>query len=362
MKKLKKPNLAKLPNLPKLPRRPVKSTEQKVDDALSNVPRITNETVGEHREEVLSSARKYIYPLRHSKHRVVKISISLFAGVIIVFFAVTGLELYKFQTTSGFFYDVVSIVPFPVAKAGQARVSYESYLFELRRNMHYYQAQQQASFNGKAGQAQLERLKQQSMNQVVEDSYVKQLAKQHGVSVSNQAVNNEVAVLRAENRLGSSQQSLQSTLSSYFGWNVSDFERKIKQELLAQAVVAKLDTATNARAQAALQQLQKGADFGSLAGQLSDDAATKTNGGQYPFAITLNSPNVPPAITAEAFKLHPGQVSNIINTGFTLDIIKVIDATAGSEHVAHIQFTFQPITTFVAPLQKAHPAHAYIKV
>lgn len=272
------------------------------------------------------------------------------------------MELYKLQTTSGFFYDVTGVIPFPAAKAGGHWVSYESYLFELRRNMHYYQTQQQATFNGKAGKAQLQRLKQQAMAQVVQDAYVKQLAVQHGVSVSNQAVNNEIAILRAENRLGSSQQSLESTLSSYFGWNVSDLKRKVKQELLAQAVVAKLDTATNARAQAALDQLQKGTDFATLAGQVSDDASTKANGGQYPFTVTLNSPNVPPAITAEAFKLQPGQVSDLINTGFSLDIIKVIDASAGSEHVAHIQFNFQPITTYVKPLQAAHPSHTYIKV
>ena len=60
-KLLKKPKLPKAPL--KLPfKRPPKTAEEKVTDALSNVPRITNETVAEHREEVLSSARKYIYP------------------------------------------------------------------------------------------------------------------------------------------------------------------------------------------------------------------------------------------------------------------------------------------------------------
>ena len=375
MKKPKKPNLAKAirplkgagnlagKGLTKLPlKRPSKTTEEKVSDALAGVPRITNETVTEHREEVLSSARKYIYPLQHSKHRVVKISLSLFGLVIIGFFAVTGLELYKLQTTGGFFYDVTRIIPFPIAKAGTSWVAYESYLFELRRNMHYYRTQQQATFKGKDGQAQLKHLKQQAMDQVTQDAYVKQLARQNGVSVSEQNVNGEIAVLRGENRLGNSQQSLESTLNSYFGWNVSDLKLKVKQELLAQAVVAKLDTDTNKRAQNALDQLQKGADFGQLAGQMSDDPATKGNGGQYPFAITLSNRDIPPAITAEAFKLKPGQISSIVNTGFTLEIIKLIDSSAGSVHVAHIQFTYKDISVFTKPLQAKHPAHALVKV
>src|ERR1039458_1937006 len=75
MKKPKKISKLKIPRLPKpnlslelLPLRRTKSPEEKVSDALSNVPRITNETVIDHREEALSSARKYIYPLQHSKH------------------------------------------------------------------------------------------------------------------------------------------------------------------------------------------------------------------------------------------------------------------------------------------------------
>ncbi|CAM6000320.1 unnamed protein product [Sphagnum balticum] len=247
-------------------------------------------------------------------------------------------------------------------KAGPSWVSYESYLFELRRNMHYYATQQQATFKGKDGTAQLTRLKQEAMDQVIQDAYVKELAKENNVSVSDQAVNSEIATLTNENRLGSSQQSLESTLSSYFGWNISDLKQKIKQELLDQAVVAKLDTATNLKAQSALQQLSKGADFGTLASQLSDDLSTKSNGGQYPSAITLNSTNVPPAIAAEAYKLKVGQTSGIINTGLTLDIIKVINTGSDGVHIAHIQFTFQPITTYVSQYQAKHPPHTYIHV
>ena len=43
------------------------SPERSLEQAIRGIPRITNETVAEHREEVLSSARKYIYPLQHSR-------------------------------------------------------------------------------------------------------------------------------------------------------------------------------------------------------------------------------------------------------------------------------------------------------
>lgn len=360
-KLLKKPKLPKAPL--KLPfKRLPKTAEEKVTDALSDVPRITNETVEEHREEVLSSARKYIYPLEHSKHSVVRISIAIFITVLVVFFGICTLSLYKFQNTSGFMYDVTRIVPFPVAKTGKTWVSYESYLFELRRNMHYYSTQQQANFSTKDGKVQLNRLKRQAMAQVIEDSYVKELARQNHVTVSDQAVSNEVTLLRSQNRLGNNDRVFREVLSEFWGWNEADFRRELKQQLLQQAVVAKLDTATNVRAQAAFKQLTDGADFTTVAKQSSDDTTTKDNGGQYATAITLNDQDIPPVLTAELFKLKPNEVSTIINTGYTLEIVKVIDSSGNSLHAAHIQFTLKGINTYTKPLQAKQPTHQYIKL
>ena len=365
---MKKPKTIKKLKRLKLPKPEVrhllkatKSTEERVSDALSNVPRITNDTVSDHREEVLSSARKYIYPLQHSKHRVVRISLTLLLLVVVGFFAFTALQLYKFQSTSGFTYEVTRIVPFPVAKTGHNWVSYESYLFELRRNMHYYQTQQQANFSTPDGKAQLKHLKQQALDRVIQESYVEQLALQNHVSVSNQTVNDQVAIVRSENHLGSSERAFNEALSEFFGWNQADFKRELKQELLAQAVVSKLDTATNARAQAALKQLRSGADFATLASKTSDDNATRAAGGQYPTAITYSNSDLAPVIIAELFKLKPGQISGVINTGYTLDIVKVISVTGNSRQAAHIQFTLAPISTYIKPLQAKQPVHQYIK-
>jgi parvulin-like peptidyl-prolyl isomerase len=292
---------------------------------------------------------------------VVRISVSIFIGVLLAFFVLCTLSLYKFQNTSAFMYDVTRIIPFPVAKAGPNWVSYESYLFELRHNMHYYRTQQQADFSNKQGKAQLDRLKRQAMAQVIQDAYVKQLAKENHVSVSNQQVSNEVALLRSQNRLGNSERVYREVLSEFFGWTEADQRRALKQQMLQQAVVDKLDTQTNARADAAFKQLTAGVDFATVAKE-SDDASTAANGGQYPAAITPNDSNVPPVITAELFKLKPNQVSTIINTGYTLQIIKVIDSSGTSVHAAHIQFNLKNINDYIKPLQAKEPAHQYIKL
>jgi hypothetical protein len=357
--KIKKPKLKK-PTVRFIRR--AKTVEERVSDAISNVPRITNDTVADHREDVLSSARKYIYPLQHSKHSVVRISVTLLVTVVILFLAFCGLDLYKFQGTSGFIYDVTEILPFPVAKTGGTYVSYQSYLFELRRNTHYYATQQQANFSTKTGKDQLKRLKQQALDYAVQVALVKKLAKQNQVTVSDQAVNDQVQLLRNENRLGSSNNVFKEVLSEYYGWTEDNFKQELQQEMLQQAVVAKLDKPVESKAQNVLKQIDNGGNFATLATQYSDDLQTKSNGGQYPSAITINDQQIPPSLTSVLFQLKVGQVSGVINTGYTLEIAKIIDRTGNSLHAAHIQFNLQSINTYLKPLETKQPTHHYIKV
>ena len=369
MKKPKRPKA----KVPKFVKRPIKgarqkiaekrgkSAEQKMTEAINTVPRITNETVGEHREEVLSSARKYIYPLQHSKHKVVRVSLILLATAVAAFFVLTTLSLYKFQSTSAFTYDVTRILPFPAAKAGNSWVSYESYLFELRRNMHYYQTQQQANFTTKEGKQQLQRLKQQAMAQVIEDAYVKQLAKENDVTVTDKNVENQLVTVRSQNRLGSNDRVFKEVLNEFWGWSEDDFKRALKQQLLKQAVVSKLDTTANYRAQTALQQLNSGSDFSKLAAETSDDPSTKASGGQYPFTITVTNRDLPPAVTAALFKLKAGEVSPVVNTGYTLEILKLNEKAGGTLKASHIQFNLKDINVYVKPEQQKSGSHQYIR-
>jgi hypothetical protein len=354
----KRINVAK-PKLKSLRR--TKSVEDRVTEAISNVPRITNETVADHREDVLSSARKYIYPLKHSSHSIVKISISIFVGVIILFFAFCGLDLYKFQGKSGFIYDVTKILPFPVAKVGNSYVGYDSYLFNLRSNIHYYTTVQKADFNTPSGKLQLDRLKQQAMASAIQTTLVNKLAKQNNITVSSTQINNEITILKNENRLGSSNGVFSDVISTYYGWSQADFKNSLKNQLLSQAVVGKLDTQAQSEAQSAITELKSGTDFGTLASEVSDDAATKGSGGQYPNAISIDDPDLSPVVTETLFKLNPGQISGIVDSGTSLEILKVIDKSGNTLHAAHIQFNLNNITTYIDPIEKADHTHQYIK-
>lgn len=326
------------------------------------VPYITNETIAEHREEVLKGARKHILPLPHSRKRIVILSFTIFAITVVVFLAYSLLGLYRFKSTSTFMYRITQIIPFPVARAEGGFVSYESYLFELRHYMHYYEAQQKLNFDTDEGRAQLAEFRKEAMDQVVGDAYVKALARRHGVSVTNQEVDQEIAMVRQQNRLGTSDQVFEDVLRDFWGWSVTDFKRSLRQQILARKVASKLDTEAHDRATAALAELEAGADFAEVAKKYSDDEATKENGGDYGIEIDQASRDISPKVTAAIFSQSSGQYSQIIDTGYSLDIVKTLSVENGKARAAHIQINLDSIDEHIDALRESSPPRLYLNV
>lgn len=329
--------------------------------AVEKAPRITNETVAEHREAVLKGARKYILPLQHSKHQVVIITSTLFIIAVIAFFSYVTLALYRFQQSSTFLYRVTQVLPLPVARTGGDFVAYENYLFELRHYTHYYETQQKLNFNDEAGKQQLQEFQKQARQKVVDDALVRKLAEQNDVSVSEKELNDQIDLVRSQNRLGENDEVFEDVLKDYWNWTVGDFRRSLKQQMLATKVVAKLDTETQARATSARAELQSGADFAAVAKKYSDDSTSKDSGGEYGQPINRTNRDLSAVTVNTLFALQPGQYSEIVNTGFTLEIIKNIETTADRARGAHISFTFKDINTYLDPLKETQKTTIYIK-
>lgn len=322
--------------------------------------RITNENLAEHREEVLGKARKYIYPLRHSKHKLVVISLSLFVAGLVVFFSYCAIALYKFKSSSDFLYQVTKVVPFPLARIGSDFVSYESYLFEIKHYTHYYGTQQSVDFGSDSGKEQLAEFKKRAYQKVINDAYVKEIAAEKGITVSDQEVENEITTYRNQNRLGSSNEEFEAVLRDYWDWSMNDFKSTLKQQLLNQKVIAALDTAANEKANKALEQLKSGKDFATLAKEVSEDPSTSTNGGDFGFEVDKNNRDISPKTVEALFKLKPGEVSEIINIGYALEIVKNLEQKEDKAKAAHIIFNFKDVNDYLGEIKDQRKARAYV--
>lgn len=331
---------------------------------LKDIPQITTETIGEHREQVLSGARKYIYPLQHSKHRIVVITTAIIIATMLAFLVYCAAALYRLYQYNTFLYRVTQVVPFPIARTGGRFVDYENYLFELRHYVHYYENHQQNKFGGKA---QVDQFRKQALQDVVNNAYVKILAERSKVKVSDKEVDAQIAAVRNQNRLGSNDKVFADVLRDYWGWSITDFKRSLKEQMLATKVAGKLDTTAQARANEALKHLHDGGDFGDQA-KVASDAPDKAGGGDYGFGITRNNPNIPPEVIDQMFKIKAGQVSDIILASKTdssrpnsLEIIRVNSSDGNTLTAQHISFNLTDISTHINELQKKQPVKTYVK-
>jgi hypothetical protein len=334
--------------------------------SLENVPSITSETIAEHREEVLKGARKYIYPLRHSKRRIVTVTLTVMIAAIIGMFVYCYFALYRYYQYNTFVYRVTQVVPFPIAKAGGKYVEYENYLFDIRHYVHYYETQQQLNFAG-ADHAQLTAYRKVALQNAVNDAYIKQLAGKYHVSVSDKEVSNRLDEVRSQNRLGGNNKVFADVLRDYWGWSINDFKRSLKQQILAEKVSAKLDNADTQRAVNVLSQAKNGGDFTALAKQYSDDLSAKDNGGDYGFAITKTNPNVPPEVINALFQLRPGQVSDLILASPviaaqppSLQVVKMTGESGDSVTAQHIVINLKDANVYIKQVAKNNPSHAYV--
>lgn len=334
--------------------------------SLEGVPRITNENISEHREQVLKGARKYIYPLRHSTRTIVAITLSVIIVAIIALFVYCSLALYKFYQYNTFVYRVTQVIPFPIAKADGRYVNYENYLFELRHYVHYYESQQQRNFAG-ADHDQLVQFRKQALQKVINDAYIKDVARQNHITVSDKEVNTRLEEVRDQNRLGGNNKVFANVLRDYWGWSINDFKRSLKQEILSEKVSAKLDIPANRKANSVAAKARSGADFTELAKKYSDDPTAKSNGGDYGFAISKTNPNVSPEIVSRLFQMKTGQVSDVIlaspvlaGQGPTLQIVKLTGTSGDNVTAQHIVINLRDAANYIKKLRIKHPPHPYV--
>lgn len=324
--------------------------------------RITNHTVAEHREQVLGDARKYIYPLRQSKHKLVMISVSLILIALVAFFTYCVLALYKFKSSSMFLYKVTQVIPFPVARTGSDFVAYENYLFEINHYTHYYRTQQNLDINSEAGHQQINEFKKRALDKVINDAYIKELAERKGISVSDREVEDRIVVVRNQNRLGANDKEFRSVLKDFWNWSENDFKRSLKTQLLTEKVASAYDTEAHDKANTALAQLRNGKDFAVLAAEVSEEPASKANGGEYGFPIEKTNRDINPTTVDAMFKLKDGEYSEVIDVGYGLEIVKNIQTQSdGKLRAAHIVFNLKDVSEQINELKDQKKARAYLR-
>ena len=305
---MKKPKL-----LAKL-KRP-EASKPPIDDSPA---RVTNETVSHHRDAMLSKGRQFKYPFHRSKHRVAVISILVVAAALILLGSFTGLQLYRWQSTSDFTRSVTSVLPFPVAKVNGSYTSYESYLFELGSSLHWQEKYGTTDLKSPDGKRQIDYLKRSALDKAMTNTSARTMARKNNVSVNDKEIDDVVARIKASGG------DLGQILGESFDFTEAELRRYIKDNILRQKVARSLDKEAPVRAEKLLAQIRGGQAFAEVAKTSSEDLETKQLGGDIG-VVERGRANLPQEVSEKIFQLKAGEVSDVIKTSSDYFIISVTE-------------------------------------
>jgi hypothetical protein len=332
-------------------------------DAKQAIPsRITNETVAEHRERILAGGRRFKYPMQYARHKLV-INTIIVTLVTLVLAAVVGWwQLYQVQNTNSFFYRVTRVLPLPVASVDGESVRYSSYLMYYNSSAHYLQSSEQVDLNSNDGKRQLDYVKRKSMDNVEQDAYAVKLARQLGISVTEQQVDKVIANDRNTANGTISQETYDASALSILGWSPDEYRQDAKSKLLHQAVAYAIDTTAKTKAdQAATLVKAPNADFGAIAAQLGGDGNAKVSAGVSGMVPLTNSDG---GLSAEAAKLQKGAVSSVVKTttGDGYYFVQLLDKSDTQINYVYIRIPLTKFDEQFAALKKDNKIHEYISV
>jgi len=328
-----------------------------------DAPRITNDTVAEHREQVLSEARRFIYPLR-SRRRIVITSVSIVLGLIALTILLTGLMLYKFQSTNGFAYNISKLVPFPIARVDGDFVPYEHYLFEVRNSLYYLTnfSQEGVEINSEEGQLLVKDTKQRILEKVQLDAIADKLAEENDIVVTEEEIDEQIADFKVHGGIDQSEGTLESVLAKYYNWDLDDLKRVVKEQLINQKLLPVLDTDAKQKIDLVSKKLAEGMSFAAAVKNYSDDQLSKSKNGEIG-NVSRNDTNLSPEALEAIFSLKVGEYSEPITTSAGYSIFTVTNRLdKDTVEVSQILVQFFNLEDYLSNKLNSVAHRAYISI
>ncbi len=316
-------------------------------EALPN--RITSETVAEHREQILAGGRKFKYPIQYAKHRLVINAVIISVVFLIVISVVGWWQLYVVQNTSSFMYSITKVVPVPVASVDGRSVLYSDYLTRYIGSIHYAVNKEQLNVDSEDGKRRAAHLKQQSIDDVIAETYAAKLAKDMDISISDNDFEIFLVSQRQANGVEMTEVAYQAVVLEYYGWNYDEYRHEMKSNLLRQKVSYEMDKDAIQLANEIYDSLKNNPNqnLKTLAEQTPNKGGSKAT---YGVSGWVPKSNQDGGRTAEAAKLEKNQISSVIKStnGSGYYVVKLLDINDKQVSYEYIEI---PLTAFESQLK-----------
>lgn len=325
--------------------------------------RITNETVAEHREQILAGGRKFKYPIQYARHRLVINTLIVAATSIILLMALAWWQLYIVQNSSTFMYRITKIVPVPVASVDGQLVPFADYLARYRFNEFWLDKYGEVKLSTKDGANQLQYIKREVMNLAIEDAYAQKIATQYNLAVSSDEVEKVIANQRNTANGTISEETYYSALRMTNGWEKNDLISSLRRTILRNKVAFAFDTqATEQMKQAESLVKSTQGDFAKVAVQLANTKGGKVIAGE---TGLLNKTSTFSGLQLSAIaKRAKGEIAGPLkaSTDDGYYFVKIIETTDTQINVSFLRIPLTMFKAKVGELKQAGKIHEYIKI
>lgn len=324
--------------------------------------RITNETVAEHREQILAGGRRFKYPVQYARHRLVVNAVIISISAIVVLAFIGWWQLYPMQNTSTFMYRVTRVLPLPVASVDGQFVPYRDYLMKYRSSAYYLQNKEQVNLKSEDGKRQLDQVKQQAMQDAVADAYAVKLADQEKITVTATELESFLKLQRQSSDGEVSQQTYDAVVMDYYNWSPDEYRYATKNKLLRQKVAYAVDKdASTLKDMIASLAQASGSKFQDIVAASQAIGASKAVYGASGWVPRTNQDG---GLADTATKLKQGNVSDVIKstTGDGYYFVRLLDINETQVSYEYIQIPLGAFKKDLDAINKANKVDEYISI
>jgi parvulin-like peptidyl-prolyl isomerase len=280
-------------------------------------------------------------------------------AVIILTIGTFAVGIYGFSWQNKPTKAMVKAIPYPCVLMLD---KYFPYVHEIRLSSvwseldsveKYFNEFQKLDLTKPENKDQLEKIRFQIEDQMINNKIIGEQAKVYGVKVDQKAIDEEHKKIVDAN---GGEAKVKETIDKYYGWTVDQFKEKIREELLRQNLQKKVssDEGLNAdakkKAEDVLAQVNKNSDqFAELAKKYSQDEQTASQGGDLG---TFGKDKMVPEFEKAAFALQPGQISGLVKTDYGYHIIKVNSNDGNQINASHILIKTKSFNDWLADKKK----------
>lgn len=343
-------------------KRLVKKIKQQDEQAEKlQATRITNETVAEHREQILAGGRKFKYPIQYERHRLLINSILVLVVASILAVVILWWQLYLVQNTSNFFYRVTQLVPLSVATVDKQPVPFNDYLMEYRSSIHWLQQKSRGfSTNSEDSKRQSEHLKRQSLDRAIENAYAQKLADENNVTVTDKDIDDFIdQTIENSSSRKLSRKSYEAVLSDSYGVSPEEYRSIVRYAITKQKVSFVIDKKAKEKIDSALAEITAGKKFDAVVVKYSDDPLAKSTKGDVGFVSKTNQDQ---GLAQAASILKVNQTSGVIQGTDGYYIVKLLEVKGDQVRYARIKVDLNQFEESLKQLKKDGKVDEYIKV